>query len=985
MSAQDSAEFRVYCHESFLERLDRFRNEPVGRRGHLLLQKLMLAPESVAYKSTRGHNEGWRRSTLGGNSGFQHYVWWTRAGARPAAVADWLPPRGVAVRELRDHDDHARLTMHDSSRDYCALSLSDLTDDDGLVPSPLTDAQRKFARSRGSIRVLSGFPGSGKTTALWRAVSLQPGERLLYITFSTRLAALAESFLTAIAPPEATVEVMPFSSLLLAVLGKEGRFRDPVEARRDLLANLAKLPPGILGPWAADRRSLYDEMHANLIGAASLESSVRGRLSDDAYLQLRQRALGRLSEAVIRCTRALEKSCPSLSETYFPELHKAAAASARWRSGASGWRPEFDWIVIDEVQDLTRIEASALLDIAGRSLEHRNLRFLVAGDEAQTVRPTDFEWGWFNDQVATRLGMPERYDLEWNLRNPGRIGAVVRRSWQLYGQLVKAERPRGACNDTINNDLPDELVHCVAPRGHDLTALFAALERTEGLVLIAASDRARTCLPHSLSMQTLSPADVKGLDFPAACVVNGSDLLDTILEATEDGSHVAPLACRSAIDALRVCLSRPGSRLYLLDIDPSPRGLAGMQALLGGLRIDSVDTTGFLDHLDSESLPPADRVTRFAQDALEAIERNPQLACMRAGQADALLPLLQDASVRADAHAVLVRIYLTAAVRGGVDEEMRSKAWARARMHAEAHSADIAGVVSFLTRMQSMTGNDRASALAGFFGGERVKLMKSMPWLRLLLTETMEGWLGEMEKLLKSSAHCDRLLAELPGYYKTLGIKDAKARLGRAAARAAEAYAAEGDYAKAILLARSSSERDAALLKSWTKELAAQKRQQRKSEKEALTIVAKEISRTLSLLRRSGAPIENGRDRQTVEEIRGKTPLQMVNYFDAQSLQSDPPIGTEELMRNLLRRLKKIAPRVLPRERSVIRRAAPRPSAFDSRADMMEDLKLARAFASLGDYESARRRARRIERVAPDLPGLSELLRELDSGQGELF
>ena len=63
----------VYCHQEFLDKLAARRNEPVGKRAALVLQRMAVDISRLHYKGTSGLNRGWRRSRLGGSSGSHFY------------------------------------------------------------------------------------------------------------------------------------------------------------------------------------------------------------------------------------------------------------------------------------------------------------------------------------------------------------------------------------------------------------------------------------------------------------------------------------------------------------------------------------------------------------------------------------------------------------------------------------------------------------------------------------------------------------------------------------------------------------------------------------------------------------------------------------------------------------------------------------------------------------------------------------------------
>jgi hypothetical protein len=75
----------VYCQQEFLDKLAARRNEPIGKRAALVMQRMAVDISRLHYKGTRGTNRGWRRSRLGGSSGSHFYAWWAPPGATKRA------------------------------------------------------------------------------------------------------------------------------------------------------------------------------------------------------------------------------------------------------------------------------------------------------------------------------------------------------------------------------------------------------------------------------------------------------------------------------------------------------------------------------------------------------------------------------------------------------------------------------------------------------------------------------------------------------------------------------------------------------------------------------------------------------------------------------------------------------------------------------------------------------------------------------------
>ncbi|MCY4632982.1 MAG: hypothetical protein OXG04_00470, partial [Acidobacteria bacterium] len=103
------------------------------------------------------------------------------------------------MRAVRHHDDHTPLGGG-SRQDY--LPIQQATDmDEDIAGRPRNRQQASFETDRSPVRVLRGRPGSGKTTALWRAIEARSGEHVLYVTWSARLKRSAEERLGGLAPP----------------------------------------------------------------------------------------------------------------------------------------------------------------------------------------------------------------------------------------------------------------------------------------------------------------------------------------------------------------------------------------------------------------------------------------------------------------------------------------------------------------------------------------------------------------------------------------------------------------------------------------------------------------------------------------------------------------------------------------------------------------------------------------------------------------
>ena len=553
----------LYCHQEFLEKLEARRNDPTGKRAGLLMQRMAVDIARLYYKSTSGANRGWRRSRLGGGSGSHFYAWWAPAGAVPLKKSGGFEGRSEAVflRDIRHHDDHAPLEPGNLATDYLPMSVLDLRSSE-YAPTPWTQSQLRFARSRGTARVLKGHPGSGKTTALLHAADESQARRVLYLTFSRDLAALARDYFDRFCSDARTFVVQTFPDWVRQIAGRTEEDSDAAEKRarfrRDLLNHQRAL-----GPWSNDIDALYNEMHAHLAGAAVPEAlgrfvkAERMRLPDEAYRTQRSRYLGPAADAVIDIARRLERIAnTSLADRYFLDLAVAWRAAQALRAGGAAVSSDlfqYGCIAVDEVQDLTPLEAFSVIALARLANERdRTASLLLAGDEAQTVRATDFEWAWLNDMLHDSLGAPQEFKLPVNLRSPRRIADLVNRAWDLYDYLHKQDRPSGTGYAEIEDDSPDEVLYA-ALRDEQLPEMLTEFAGREGMAVIAFD---LSGIPKQALGSVLTPSDAKGLDFHTVCLLNAGALLRRIAHARSGGAEDA-LSKRLAIDQLRVALSRP--------------------------------------------------------------------------------------------------------------------------------------------------------------------------------------------------------------------------------------------------------------------------------------------------------------------------------------------------------------------------------------------------------------------------------------------
>ena len=276
------------------------------------------------------------------------------------------------------------------------------------------------------------------------------------------------------------------------------------------------------------------------------------RVPDKAYRERRTRFIGpQAVTGALEAASRLERGSETLADRYFPELALAWRAVERLSKGGGDGVPlDFDCMAVDEVQDLTPIEALVLIELCTLAFQRRKTltSLLLAGDEAQTVRPTDFEWAWLSDLLHHRMATPAEHKLSANLRSPRRIAELVNRIWDLYSFILKEDRPRGAGQAEIEDDATDQILYCTAAPGPELEELLKLLAAREGVALITLGEAVPAFIPESVRPAVLTVAEAKGLDFHTVCVIDPGRHIRQILETPGRGRAQTPAfsSCASA-------------------------------------------------------------------------------------------------------------------------------------------------------------------------------------------------------------------------------------------------------------------------------------------------------------------------------------------------------------------------------------------------------------------------------------------------------
>ena len=741
----------LWVHPEVSDRLREWTH--LYKRLGIVLQHLAAHGRSTVVKGCRDANRGWRRSPLGGSNGMQYYLWWTPCGSPAARTLD-VPERAILVRDVRHHDDHAPLAAGDLG-DYLPLTTPEHLNED-IAGSPWTDEQIDFVEDDNPVRLILGRPGSGKTTVLWKAVEARSRQRVLYLTWSSALTRHAEERFASFAPADVEVIARDFTTFLGEVCGADVE-RQPLGASRARFDQvLTRLGRDMAGPWARRQHALHAELRAVYFGRAipgdrgCVTDHGIACLSDGTYGALRGEDNGftgaagvgvKAAKALLKVAQRLARD-PGRVGSVFPELVAATRAIERLRADElpEGFEA-FDRIVVDEVQDLTLLETAVVVELCGAIARARGRApwLLMAGDAGQTVRPTGFEWAPLNDLLALRLRRPEKFHLDEHLRCPSRIAEVVERASRRYADIEKEVRPTRQRRQRGGEHVDAHLVHVHVSERAEAVRLLEGLDETDDVVVVSPRNDPPDWVPAGLRGVVLTPEETKGLEYQSVCVLDAGRLLSGLgpdnLSYGIDAELDQP-ARRTAIDHLRVTLSRATETLVFVDVEAGDDDLQQSRELLGDAAPYSPED--LLEHLAHSDASAEERVSARTNDARALIDSAPRRAWQRACQAVRLLgePGLpngvSDPVVRGDARSTVLATAARLLVDGVPEGVQRREVVAMAMAVARGDEApDEFGAV----RPDADAGGGRAAE----GGGEQAPPVALAPYENMALRE-LDFW-----------------------------------------------------------------------------------------------------------------------------------------------------------------------------------------------------------------------------------------------------
>ena len=613
--------------------------EGVYERLGLVIEQLASSGQASIQRDCRAPNQGWKRTPLGTDVDNQYHLWWTHTdsgtapGVRTASNA-------VLIRDVREQGDNRKLEAG-TNDDYLTLrTAADLALD--IAGEPWTPEQKETADDQSDVLLVSGPPGTGKTTALLHAVCRQQAKEVLYITWSRQLAEAAEAHFDSFAASEAVIGCIDFTSLLGELTGRD-------VPRLPLRESYARFEKAISrqrhdrgSEWKNYPFGLYSEIRGIAIGRSvpgrkntTIEKGC-ARLEEDAYRKLRNSAEQIGSRAAKAAWRTLRELSEEDQRAIFPELVAATIAQHRLSHDQVDARfNSIDQIVVDEVQDLTLLETAVVVEIA--ELVHRRTghlpKVMLGGDAGQRVRPSGFEWRQVADLLKERVGTPKRRTLDQQLRAPRKLAEISDLAANLYQKIDKSIRPERQVRPEASERVEGHLLHVITESRQEAISLIESLSTHADVGMLTTGMAPAEWIPDRLKPSVLSASEAKGLEYQTTCLIEAGESALALMEAADDDNRLTHEAERTNIDRLRVCMSRATETLVFIDIADENKGGVPASSRLLRHRGAQASADDLLEYLENQVVETEERVERLVSEAERLVSDVPKRAWARACQA----------------------------------------------------------------------------------------------------------------------------------------------------------------------------------------------------------------------------------------------------------------------------------------------------------------------------------------------------------------
>jgi len=460
-----------------------------------------------------------------------------------------------------------------------------------LLDKPISfdDTQDAIYRQPPPLIVV-GSAGSGKTALTLEKLKHAEGE-VLYVTHSSFLAQSARDLYYANGFEHSGQEAVflsyrDFVESIHVPLGREATWRDFAGWFSRLRQHYK----------AFDEHQIFEEIRG------VLTASAKGVLSREAYLELGIRQSIFPVEQRDTLYELFEKYRAWLAEAKLYDLNLVAQD---WHALAA---PRYDFVVIDEVQDITTVQLALVL----KTLKKPG-HFLLCGDSNQIVHPNFFSWSQVKSLFWNDTTLAEKQELRVltaNFRN----GLEATR---IANQLLKIKHRRFGSIDRESNFLVQAVGGEVGQVAlmPDKDATKRELDQkirqsTQFAVLVMRDEDKIEARKHFATPLLFSIHEAKGLEYENIVlyrfisdhraefsdIVEGVSKADLTVETLDyrrakDKSDKSLEVYKFFVNALYVALTRAIKNIYVIESDTGHALFSLLDLNLGQVNVEAKQST----------------------------------------------------------------------------------------------------------------------------------------------------------------------------------------------------------------------------------------------------------------------------------------------------------------------------------------------------------------------------------------------------------
>lgn len=460
-----------------------------------------------------------------------------------------------------------------------------------LLDKPLSfdDTQEAVYRQPPPLIVV-GSAGSGKTALTLEKLKHVEGE-VLYVTHSAYLAQSARNIYYANGFEHGGQEAVflsyrEFVESIRVPAGREASWRD-------------------FAGWFARMRQTFKEFDGHQVFEeirGVIAAGAGGVLSRDDYRTLGVRQSIFPESERDQLYDLFGKYRDWLLETRLYDLNLVAQ---EWQALAA---PRYDFVVIDEVQDITTVQLALVL----KTLKHPG-HFLLCGDSNQIVHPNFFSWGQVKSLFWRDPTLAERQELRVLTANY-RNGLEATR---VANQLLKIKQRRFGSIDRESNFLVQAVggengqVALMPDKDATKRELDQKIRQsTQFAVLVMRDEDKAEAKKHFATPLLFSIHEAKGLEYENivlyrfvsdhraefADIVEGVAKADLVVDTLDyrrakDKSDKSLEVYKFFVNALYVALTRAIKNLYVIESDTGHPLFGLLDMTIGEVKVEAKQST----------------------------------------------------------------------------------------------------------------------------------------------------------------------------------------------------------------------------------------------------------------------------------------------------------------------------------------------------------------------------------------------------------